>query len=86
MSITQTQRRLVYSRASGCCEYCKLPSINGTIPFHIDHFIPRKRGGSDDNLCFACFNCNMYKSHDLTGFDPLGDCPCEKSYSEIVTN
>lgn len=33
---------------------------------------PRKHDGSDDadNLCLACFDCNMYKSHDLTEFDP----------------
>jgi hypothetical protein len=42
------------------------------VPFHVDHIIPLKHDGTDDtdNLCFACFNCNMYKSHDLTGFDP----------------
>jgi 5-methylcytosine-specific restriction endonuclease McrA len=72
MSLTQAQRRFVRERAGDCCEYCRLSAASGTVPFHVDHIIPVKHNGSDDadNLCFACFNCNMYKSHDLTGFDP----------------
>lgn len=72
MSLSQAQKQAIRERAGACCEYCRLPASAGTIPFHVDHFIPLKHDGSDDadNLCFACFNCNMYKSHDLTGFDP----------------
>jgi hypothetical protein len=46
-----------------------------TVPFHVDHVIPAKHGGSNEitNLCLACVNCNLYKSHDLTGFDPETD-------------
>ena len=60
-------------RASGCCEYCLLASVSAVAPFHVDHIIPIKHGGSDEhaNLCLACFKCNAHKSHDLTGFDPL---------------
>ena len=72
MSLPQARRRQVHERAGGCCEYCRLPSADATAAFHVDHFIPIKHGGTDevDNLCLACFDCNMYKSHDLTGFDP----------------
>jgi hypothetical protein len=72
MSLSQAQRQTVRERAEGCCEYCHLSVISATVPFHVDHIIPIKHGGTDDaaNLCFACFNCNMYKSHDLTGIDP----------------
>ena len=72
MSVTQSQKIYVRERANACCEYCRLPANIGTVPFHVDHFIPLKHDGSDDNenLCLACFNCNMYQSHDLTGFDP----------------
>ena len=73
MTISQAQRRFVRNRAGGCCEYCRLGIASAIVPFHIDHVIPVKHDGSDDNdnLCFACYHCNAYKSHDLTGFDPL---------------
>ena len=72
MSLSQVIKQAVHQRANGCCEYCKLSAEDAAVPFHVDHIIPRKHDGSDeiDNLCLACFDCNMYKSHDLTGFDP----------------
>ncbi len=73
MTISASQRRAVVQRASDCCEYCRLASANAVAPFHVDHVVPIKHGGSDetDNLCLACFKCNAHKSHDLSGFDPL---------------
>lgn len=72
MSLTKKQKQDVHVRAGGCCEYCRLPGNDVAVAFHVDHFIPLKHDGTDesDNLCLACFDCNMYKSHDLTGFDP----------------
>lgn len=72
MSLSQKVKREVYQRAEGCCEYCQLSAEDSAVPFHVDHVIPLKHDGSDelDNLCLACFDCNMYESHDLTGFDP----------------
>lgn len=72
MSLSEAQRQSARERAGGCCEYCRLSVTSATVPFHVDHIIPIKHDGTDDaaNLCFACFNCNMHKSHDLTGFDP----------------
>lgn len=72
MSLSAAQRRAVHELAEGCCEYCRLPEADTGVAFHVDHIIPLKHDGTDnpDNLCLACFDCNMYKSHDLTGFDP----------------
>lgn len=72
MSVSQAQRQWVHDRAGGCCEYCRLALSSVSVPFHIDHIIPLKHDGTDDNenLCLACYNCNAFKSHDLTGFDP----------------
>jgi hypothetical protein len=38
----------------------------------IEHIIPRKHGGGDDdqNLALACIDCNLAKSSNLTGIDP----------------
>jgi hypothetical protein len=73
MTISPAQRQAIVQRAGGCCEYCRLASTSGTAPFHVDHIVPVKQGGSDDedNLCLACYQCNAHKGHDLTGFDPL---------------
>lgn len=75
MTVSQPTRRFVRQRAGDCCEYCRLASSDGTVTFHVDHIRPLKHGGSDDenNLCLACYNCNMHKSHDLTGIDPVTD-------------
>ena len=72
MSISLLQRQFVRDRAGHCCEYCRLLHSGSTAPFHVDHIIPLKHDGSNDdsNLCLACFECNAHKSHDLTGFDP----------------
>jgi len=44
---------------NGKCQYCNHTGAN-----HIDHIIPRAKGGSDDlsNLSLACGRCNMMKS------------------------
>jgi HNH endonuclease len=41
-------------------------------PFHIDHVIARKHGGSSakDNLAYACFHCNTHKGPNIAGIDP----------------
>jgi hypothetical protein len=72
VSLSKAQRRSVRERAGGCCEYCRESASSSAVSFHVDHIIPVKHGGTDEsaNLCFSCFNCNMYKSHDLTGIDP----------------
>ena len=72
MTVTRSQKQIVRERAGSCCEYCRLAFISKTVPFHIDQIIPVKHNGTDDveNLCLACYACNAYKSHDLTGFDP----------------
>jgi len=72
MSLSSAKRKVIHERAGGCCEYCRLPEGAASVAFHVDHFVPRKHDGTDDiaNLCLACFDCNMYKSHDLTGIDP----------------
>jgi hypothetical protein len=73
MSLSKSQRQIVRDRAKNCCEYCHLSATSHIVPFHIDHILPKKHGGTDetDNLCFACFTCNAYKSHDLAGVDPI---------------
>lgn len=71
MTVSKPTKRKVRERAGHCCEYCRLSASSATSPFHVEHIIPQKHGGTDDidNLCLACYKCNAHKGHDLTGFD-----------------
>lgn len=66
-------RRLVRRRARNCCEYCQLSEQRSPVArLQIEHIVPRKHGGSDDeaNLALACIDCNLHKGPNLTGIDP----------------
>src|SRR5262245_8985141 len=65
-------RRLVRRRAAQRCEYCRLhESDQPLLHFHIEHVIARKHHGGDDpaNLAWACLECNLGKSSNLSGRD-----------------
>jgi len=67
-------KELVRSRAADRCEYCRLDQRLAPFPvFHIEHIRARKHGGKTepDNLCLACSFCNLHKSSNLTGIDPV---------------
>jgi hypothetical protein len=42
------------------------------LSFHVEHIIAKKHRGSDDpdNLAWACLECNLGKSSNLSGRDP----------------
>lgn len=65
-------RRLVWQRAEGRCEYCRMRQEFDELTFQFDHIIPRKHHGSevDGNLALACFACNNHKGTNLSGLDP----------------
>jgi len=54
------------------CYYCSKDLRNlPTDHVHIDHFIPRKEGGSNDldNLVVSCKECNLQKSDRVPSLD-----------------
>jgi hypothetical protein len=66
-------RRLVWNRAGGCCEYCRLQQYEEPVfSLHIEHLIPRQHLGSDheSNLALACHYCNNHKGPNLAAIDP----------------
>ena len=69
--VSKASRAQVMERASGCCEYCRLPSSPKSLPFQIDHIIPKRHDGSNElnNLCLACVPCNLTKGAALAGID-----------------
>lgn len=69
-------REFVRDRASDRCEYCLLPQhLSPVARLQIEHIVPRKHGGDDEveNLALACIDCNLAKSVNLSGRDPLTD-------------
>lgn len=65
--------RLVARRAGYRCEYCRAPEAAFNFAFEVEHIHPSSAGGSDDhaNLALGCRSCNLYKSDDTAGRDPL---------------
>lgn len=65
-------RRQVQERAKGFCEYCRTPDNFATSPFHCEHIIPQKIGGTNtlDNLAWACPRCNNHKHTKTHAIDP----------------
>ena len=43
--VTSAQRRAVFARAQGCCEYCQSQARFATQSFAVEHIIPRRAGG-----------------------------------------
>jgi len=56
--------RQVQQRAAGRCEYCRMHQSLQGATFHVEHIMPRSRGGLSqlDNLAWACPSCNLHKS------------------------
>lgn len=54
--------------AKELCEYYRTPDSYASLPFHCEHIIPQKTGGTNslDNLAWAsprCNNHNLAKTH-----------------------
>ena len=72
--IDKAARTAIVQRAENRCEYCRLQQTHYSLWLHqIEHIIPKKHFGSDEleNLALACVRCNLGKSSNLTGIDPL---------------
>lgn len=70
MSISKADYQTVMERGHWRCEYC-LTQKRIVITIHIDHIIPKSKGGSDDveNLCCVCIHCNQHKAAALEVYD-----------------
>jgi 5-methylcytosine-specific restriction endonuclease McrA len=55
----------VEARAAGRCEYCRMHQSLQGATFHVEHIVPRSRGGPAqlDNLAWACPSCNLRKAN-----------------------
>lgn len=65
-------QRQVRQRAAERCEYCRMHESLQGATFHIEHVVPRSRGGNSrpENLAWACPRCNLCKSDRVEVPDP----------------
>lgn len=70
--IPSALRRLVYERAGGRCEYCRVPETAVFAAHEIDHIISEKHEGPTEaeNLALCCALCNQHKGSDIASIDP----------------
>ncbi len=64
-------RTQVRQRAKARCEYCGLPEGLSKFDHQVDHIVPDRHGGTDENvnLAWACFRCNNSKGTDIGTID-----------------
>ena len=70
--ISPALRQTVSERAEHRCSYCQTAeNITGSL-FTVDHIIPESLGGRTtlDNLCLACWSCNLIKQDRIVAADP----------------
>ena len=75
MSLTSpspAQRQAVAERSLYRCSYCQTQEEIVGLHFTIDHIIPESLGGTNelDNLCLACWDCNLIKQSRIAAIDP----------------
>jgi hypothetical protein len=73
--ISPTLREQVAARSRNACAYCQTQERLIGSSLTIDHIVPRVLGGTteSDNLCLACWECNMTKGVRTKGTDPLSN-------------
>ena len=72
MSARRDLDSTVEDRAGQRCEYCRMHQSLQGASFHLEHAVPRSKGGGDglDNLAWACPSCNLRKSDRTVAVDP----------------
>ncbi len=71
--VSTGQKRAVFQRANGCCEYCRSQVRFALQSFSVEHILPKSAGGDSDleNLALACQGCNNHKYTRTLARDPV---------------
>jgi hypothetical protein len=72
-TISDILRARVREQARNRCGYCLARQEYVPWLLEIEHIVPKSKGGTDDeeNLWLACRSCNLFKSDQTHGRDPL---------------
>lgn len=64
MAVPKVLSQAIRSRAHGRCQYCLMHESLQGATFHIEHVVPKSKGGEStlENLALACPGCNLHKS------------------------
>jgi hypothetical protein len=73
-AIPKALRRRVFQRDQGRCRYCGLVQVGQGAVFHVNHIMPRSRGGMTDesNLALQCPWCSLHKADKTLVKGPSG--------------
>lgn len=74
MNVAAELARAVEARGDGRCEYCRMHHSLQGATFHVEHVVPRCKGGASElaNLAWCCLSCNLHKSDRVEFADPTG--------------
>jgi hypothetical protein len=72
-SISSQLRLEVAERSNYRCCYCLSQEDISGLKCTVDHIIPESLGGETeiDNLCLACWDCNLHKQNRISTIDPV---------------
>lgn len=64
-------RQEVIGTSPRCCSYCLTQTEIAGVLLTVDHIVPEALGGATtrDNLCLACWECNLFKADHTGGLD-----------------
>ena len=70
-AIPRAMRSQIFRRDQGRCRYCRLSQVGQAAVFHVNHVVPRSKGGatSRENLVLQCPYCSLHKSDKTTAED-----------------
>jgi 5-methylcytosine-specific restriction endonuclease McrA len=73
MAVPKVLSQAIRSRAHGRCQYCLMHESLQGATFHIEHVVPKSKGGEStlENLALACPGCNLHKAGRTTAVDPM---------------
>jgi hypothetical protein len=72
-AIPKALRQRLFERDRGRCSYCRLAQVAQVAVFHINHIIPKSKGGltEESNLALQCPHCSLRKSDKVASRDPV---------------
>jgi hypothetical protein len=93
MAISEEIRARIRIQSQDRCGYCLSRQMYVLGILHIEHIIPKARGGTDneENLWLACSLCNTYKGAQTQAIDPVTNTrvalfnPRQQNWSENFT-
>ena len=71
--IPASLRLSIFEQFESRCAYGQTQQQISGVRLTVDHIIPESLGGKTetDNLCLACWDCNLYKASRIAVFDDI---------------